>query len=106
MGPVKITTKEKIGLAAFIVFATVSTLYALKADVDIANNCTSAKVAVKVVAPDPFLYNWYYWQDQEIEGMKYRVYFGKSTGHGPNSIFVVNVTKDKLEVEALQKQLK
>jgi hypothetical protein len=51
-------------------------------------------------------WNGYSWQDQEIEEMKYRVYFGKSTGHGPNSIFVVNVTKDKLEVQALQKQLK
>jgi hypothetical protein len=48
----------------------------------------------------------YSWEDQEIEQMKYRVYFGQATGHGPNSIFVVNVTKDKLEVEALQKQLK
>lgn len=48
----------------------------------------------------------YAWEDQEINGMKYRVYFktrnSSQTGY---TVFAVNLTKDELEVQLLKRQL-
>jgi hypothetical protein len=47
--------------------------------------------------------NYYIWEDHQINGMDYRVFF--KTGNGPAAICIVNLTKDKLEVRLLEKQL-
>lgn len=49
----------------------------------------------------------YDWEDQEVDGMKYRVFFKKyTTTQTGYCVFVVNLTKDKLEVKALESKLK
>lgn len=69
--------------------------------------CGSAVVATPSPAPAPtMLSENYSWEDQEINGMKYRFYFmtyrTQQTGY---ALFVVNLTKDELEVQLLKKQL-
>ena len=52
------------------------------------------------------LQNGYSWEDQEIDGMEYRVFFARPAGqYASKAIFAINVTKDKLEVDLLKKQL-
>lgn len=52
------------------------------------------------------LQNSYSWEDQEIDGMQYRVFFARPTGaYASKAIFAINVTKDKFEVDSLKKQL-
>jgi hypothetical protein len=49
--------------------------------------------------PSLLLQNNYSWEDQVINGMTYRVYFKwRDTSQTGYSIFVVNLTKDQLEV--------
>jgi hypothetical protein len=61
----------------------------------------------KTQSQSSFLDSKYSWEDQVIDGMTYRIYFRKlDTSQTGYTIAIVNLTKDKLEVEALQKQLK
>lgn len=68
-----------------------------------------SKPAVKV-EKDTFADEGYTWQDQTIDGMKYRIYFKKygdrsNTGENTAAIYVINLSKDKLEMKLLEKQL-
>lgn len=52
------------------------------------------------------LQNGYAFEDREIEGMKYKIFFARPTGvYASKAIFAINVAKDKLEVDLLKKQL-
>ena len=52
------------------------------------------------------LQNGYSWEDQEINGMQYRVFFARPAGqYASKAIFAINVTKDKLEVDTLKSNL-
>jgi hypothetical protein len=52
------------------------------------------------------LQNGYSWEDQEIDGMQYRVFFARPAGaYASKAIFAINVTKDKLEVDTLKSNL-
>lgn len=50
--------------------------------------------------------NGYCWENQVVDGMTYRVYYktygSSQTGY---AVFVVNLTKDKLEVDYLKRQM-
>mgnify|MGYP001591208322 CR=1 FL=1 len=66
--------------------------------------CTTAK---GVPTRHDLMSNGYSWEDQEIEGMVYRVFYkGFSTSQTGYAIAVINVTKDKLEVQKLRESLK
>lgn len=73
--------------------------------------CTGGESAIPVgtfaqKAPKTLENNHYTWEDQEIDGMKYRIFYKTyGTNQTGYSVFAVNLTKDKLEVELLQKQL-
>lgn len=48
----------------------------------------------------------YDWEDREIDGMKYRLYFKDTTPGNPNPhpmLWVINLTKDRLECDKLTK---
>lgn len=48
----------------------------------------------------------YSYTDEEIDGMKYRIYFKEaSTSETGYCLAVINITKDKLECDLLNKQL-
>lgn len=65
--------------------------------------CVSQTTSSEV--KDEFLSSGYSWEDQEIDGMKYRIFFKTwTTSQTGYAIAVVNLTKDKLEVEMLKKQ--
>lgn len=67
-------------------------------------SCKSSRANDK---PRTFWNSGYSWEDQDIKGMKYRVFYrdwaSSQTGY---AIFVINLTKDSLEIELLKKQLK
>jgi len=52
-----------------------------------------------------YSYNLIQYNTIEIDGMEYAVFGGASSNHGVG-VAVVNLTKDKLEVELLKRQLK
>ena len=47
----------------------------------------------------------YYWEDREINGMKYRIVFKLAGSDGAGALYIINLTKDELEVKLLRKQL-
>lgn len=53
---------------------------------------------------NPKLWDAYSWEDQEINGMKYRIYFDNDGYYG-GALYIINITKDELEVQLLRKQL-
>lgn len=72
--------------------------------------CGEANVPVGTFAkklPSTLENQGYATEDHEIDGMKYRVFFkeyvSSQTGY---TVFVVNLTKDKLEVQLLEQKLK
>lgn len=57
--------------------------------------------------PSTFENEGYTSEDQEIDGMKYRVFYKKDwTSQTGYTVFAVNLTKDKLEVQLLEQKLK
>lgn len=60
-----------------------------------------------VEAEDPTFWNNYNsWEDVNIKGMDYRIFYGDRYSQSSGAaIFVLNLTKDALEVEYLKKQL-
>lgn len=51
-------------------------------------------------------YDYYSWEDKVINGMTYRIFYSnRNISYSSAALFVVNLTKDALEVELLKKQL-
>jgi hypothetical protein len=44
------------------------------------------------------------YQDCTVDGMQYRAFLAER-GSGGTSLFIINITKEKLEIELLKKQL-
>lgn len=63
-------------------------------------------ISVKQSNAQTYGYDWINlnYQDYIIDNMKYRA-FAAERGSGGTSLFVINLTKDALEIELLKKQL-
>lgn len=67
--------------------------------------CTSPEPVGEAPKPQGKLRdNGYDYIDKEVEGMTYRVYYNTFARTGA-SVYVTNVTKEKLEVQLLRQQL-